>query len=85
MQDTIYKDRLARLGFASMETFLHAFGVRVVIREPTAKDDQQERVEDLIAIMTSFSARIYRKCAEKKMGSTARQAMAMLAPEGVSE
>jgi predicted site-specific integrase-resolvase len=85
MQDTIYKDRLARLGFAYLETLMHAFGVRVVIMEPTAKDDHRERVEDLIAITTSFSVRIYGKCGGKKMGSTVRQAMAMLAPQGVSE
>ena len=56
-----YKDRLARFGFAYLETFLQAFGVRVVIMEQTAKEDQRELVEDLMAITTSFSARIYGK------------------------
>ena len=80
-----YKDRLARFGFAYLETFLHAFGVRVVIMEHTAKDDQQELVEDLIAITTSFSARIYGKRGGKKMGSIVRQAMATFAQKGVPE
>ena len=80
-----YKDRLARFGFAYLESYLHAFGVRVVVMEHTAKDDQQELVEDLIAITTSFSARIYGKRGGKKVGSTVRHAMATLAQEGVSE
>ncbi len=79
-----YKDRLARFGFAYLETFLHAFGVRVVIMEHTAKDDQQELVDDLIAITTSFSARIYGKRGGKKVATTVRQAMATLAEEGDS-
>ena len=79
-----YKDRLARFGFAYLETFLHAFDVRVVIMEQTAKDDQQELVEDLIAITTSFSARIYGKRGGKKVATTVRQAMATLAQEGDS-
>ncbi|WP_158246354.1 recombinase family protein, partial [Sulfobacillus sp. hq2] len=55
------QDRLARFGFTYLESYLHAFGVRVVVMEHTVKDDQQELVEDLIAITTSFSARIYGK------------------------
>ena len=79
-----YKDRLARFGFATLETFLQAFGVRVVIMEHTAKDDQQELVDDVIAITTSFSARIYGKRGGRKIGATVRQAMATLAQEGDS-
>ncbi len=80
-----HKDRLARLGFTYLESHLHAFGVRVVVMEPTVKDDQQELVEDLIAITTSFSARIYGNRGGKKMGFIVRQAMATLAQEEVSE
>ncbi len=80
-----YQDRLARFGFTYLESYLHAFGVRVVVMEHTVKDDQQELMEDLIAITTSFSARIYGKRGGKKMGATVRQAMATLAPEGVPE
>ena len=54
-----YKDRLARFGFAYLETFLQAFDVRVVIMEHTAQDDQQELVEALMAITPALSARIY--------------------------
>ena len=64
---------------------MHAFGVRVVVMEQTGKDDQQELVENLIAITTAFSARIYGKRGGKKMGATVRQAMGTLAQEGVPE
>ena len=80
-----YRDRLARFGLGYLETFLHAFGVRVVVMESPVKDDQQELVEALIAITTSCSARIYGKRGGKKMGATVRQAMAILAQEGVPE
>ena len=61
-----YKDRLAGFGFTYLESYLHAFGVRIVVMEHTVKDDQQELVEDLIAITTSFSARIYGKGGGKR-------------------
>ncbi len=80
-----YRDRLARFGLGYLETFLHAFGVRVVVTESPMQDDPQELVEDLIAMTTSVSARIYGKRGGKKMGSTVRQAMATLAQEGVPE
>ena len=47
------------------------------------KDDQQELVEDLIAITTAFSTRIVGKRGGKKVAATVRQAMATLAQEGV--
>ena len=80
-----YRDRLARFGLGYLETFLHAFGVRVVVMESPVTDDQQELVEDLIAITTSFSARIYGKRGGKKVAATVRHAMATLAQEGVPE
>ena len=71
-----YRDRLARFGFGYLETFLHAFGVRVVMTDQPTKDDPQELVDDFIAITTSFSARIYGKRGGEKIGATVRQAMA---------
>ncbi len=62
-----YRDRLARLGFGYLETFLHVLGVRVVVMESLVKGNQQELVEDLIAMTLSFSARIYGKRGGKKM------------------
>ena len=79
-----YKDRLARFGFAYLETFLHAFGVRVVLMEQTAQDDKQELVDDLIAITTSLSARIYGKRGGKQVATAVCQAMATLAQQADS-
>ncbi|PSR23603.1 MAG: resolvase [Sulfobacillus acidophilus] len=79
------RDRLARVGLGYLETFLHAFGVRVVVVESPVNDDQQELVEDLIAITTSFSAQIYGQRGGQKMGAAVRQVMATLAQEGVPE
>ena len=69
-----YRDRLARFGLGYLEPFLHAFGVRIVVMESPVKDDQQKLVEDLIAITTSFSARIYGQGGGKTMGATVRRA-----------
>ena len=79
-----YQDRLARFGFAYLETFLRAFGARIVVMERTPTDEHQELVHDLIAITTSFSARIYGKRGGRKIGTTVRQAMTALAQEGDS-
>ena len=80
-----HRDRLARFGFSYLEALLHASGVRVVAAEPTVKDDPQELVEDLIAITTSFSARIYGPRGGKKVVATMRQALAEVAQAGSPE
>lgn len=56
-----YKDRLARFGFVYLERYITDFGGQIVIVEEKEVNEQQELVEDLIAITTSFSARIYGK------------------------
>ena len=56
-----YKDRLARFGYAYLEKHIKDFGGQVVVVEEKEANEQQELVEDLIAITTSFSARIYGK------------------------
>lgn len=79
------KDRLARLGFHDLESDLHAFGVQVGVRDHEVQEDPQELVEELIALTTAFSARIYGTRGGKKMGAAVRHTMAALAQEGVSE
>lgn len=55
-----YKDRLARFGYEYLYKYITDIGASVVIVDTKEnKDIQQELVEDLIAITTSFSARIY--------------------------
>lgn len=55
-----YKERLARFGYQYIESFLNAFGVTIIATEvDEQKTDNEELVDDILAIMTSFSARIY--------------------------
>jgi len=57
-----YRDRLARFGFEYLDLFVSSFGGRIEVME-TANDKSpdEELVEDLMAVVTSFSARIYGK------------------------
>lgn len=56
-----YKDRLARFGYAYLKKYISDFGGQIIVVEEKDVNEQQELVEDLIAITTSFSARIYGK------------------------
>jgi predicted site-specific integrase-resolvase len=55
-----YHDRLARFGFRYLENHCRQMGVEIEVMEDNdSKEPDQEMVEDLIAIITSFSARLY--------------------------
>ncbi|MCL5780588.1 MAG: IS607 family transposase [Firmicutes bacterium] len=57
-----YKDRLARFGYKYLEQYYRSCGVEIDIVElDEEKSPQEELVEDMIAIVTSFSARLYGK------------------------
>lgn len=57
-----YKDRLARFGYKYLEQYFRSYGIENNIVElDEEKSPQEELVEDMIAIVTSFSARIYGK------------------------
>lgn len=61
-----FKDRLARFGFDYIAQALEAYGVRVdVLDGPVAMDATQELVEDMLAIVSVFAARLYGKRARK--------------------
>jgi len=55
------KDRLTRFGFGYLESFFSGYGVaiHVVDGEDDKKSLQEELVDDLISIVTSFSGRLY--------------------------
>ena len=63
-----YPDRLARFGYEYLKFFLESFGVELVI--VNGKDNEEDRhrelAEDLIAIVTSFAARVYGSRGGKK-------------------
>jgi len=57
-----YKDRLARFGYKYLESYCKAFGVRIIeVEQQESEEPQEELLEDMISIVTSFSARIYGK------------------------
>ena len=63
--DTVYitfKDRLSRFGFDYFTTIFSYFGTKIVVldnQEETNKTYQQELTEDLIAIIHSYSMKMY--------------------------
>ncbi len=63
-----YQDRLARFGYPYLELFVTTHGGRIEIVEAQAGTSaNEELVNDLIAIVTSFSARIYGKRGGKQV------------------
>lgn len=55
-----HKDRLTRFGYEYLEYFFNQFGVQIVVAfGDKYKTPLEELVEDFIAIVTSFSARLY--------------------------
>ena len=56
-----YRDRLTRFGFGYLEEFFRGYGVRihVVDGQEDYKAVQEELVDDLIAVVTSFSGKLY--------------------------
>lgn len=68
-----YKDRIARFGFETFVGYCANFGVEVVVlQENEPKEFEQECAEDIVALVASYSARLYgrrggrkrKKCAE---------------------
>ncbi len=61
-----FKDRLARFGFAYITEALSAYGVQVeVLDGPVATDATQELVQDMLAIVTCFAAKLYGQRAQR--------------------
>lgn len=55
-----HKDRLVRFGFDCMKEFFKSYGVDIeYVEETLPKSFESELVEDVISIMTSFTARLH--------------------------
>lgn len=55
-----YKDRLTRFGYKYLKQFLSEFNVKVnYLNELDEKSPESEMVEDLVAIIHSFSGKLY--------------------------
>ncbi len=63
-----YEDRLARFGYEYLKAYFNSFGIDIeVINGNEHEDAQKELAEDLIAMVTSFAARIYGKRGGRKI------------------
>ncbi|WP_338833657.1 hypothetical protein MHLNE_26130 [Moorella humiferrea] len=72
-----YPDRLARFGCGYIERHLKYCGVEIIaIAEEEPEDAQSELVKDLLAIVTSFSARLYGARGGKKIRQRFRKLIA---------
>ncbi len=56
-----YPDRLARFGYEYLKFFFEGFGVELIVinGEQHEEDRTKELADDLIAIVTSFAAKVY--------------------------
>ena len=62
-----YKDRIARYGFETFVVLCNNFGVEVIIlKEKEEQSFEEEMVDDIISLVTSYSARIYGRRGGKK-------------------
>ncbi len=62
-----YKGRLSRFGLQSIDHFFEGMGCRIEIIESEASEDEnKELVDDILALITSFSARLYGKRGGRK-------------------
>ena len=62
-----YKDRVARFGYSDLEKYIKDSNCKIELIETKEINEEQELVEDMIAITTSFSARLYGKRGGKKV------------------
>jgi len=71
-----YKDRLARIGYGYIKDWLNSMGVEVIVVNPGGdKEEMEELVEDLIAIVSSFSARIYGRRGSREVVNRLKEAL----------
>ena len=54
----LYKDRLVRFGYELIENLCNKYGTTIEIIDNTERTGEQELVEDIIQIVTVFSARL---------------------------
>lgn len=61
----LYKDRLIRFGFELIENLCSKYGTSIEIIDNSDKTGEQELVEDMVQIITVFSARLQGERANK--------------------
>jgi len=70
-----HRDRLTRFMFGAFELFFDSYGVRVEwIEDTLPKSYEAELVEDILTLMSSFSAKIYgKRSARNRKKKTAKE------------
>ena len=54
------RDRLTRFGFDYLKNYFDSYGVKIItVRSRQTPSVQEEMVDDMIAIITSFSGKIH--------------------------
>jgi len=79
-----FSDRLTRFGFEYLEEYFNSFGVEVlVLNREEDRSPQQELVEDLLTIVTSFAGKLYghRSHKVKKLKAEVKGALERLDPD----
>ena len=61
-----YKDRFVRFGFDWFNNFCEKYGAKIIVLNQPSTSNEQELVEDLLNIVTVFSARSHRLRTYKK-------------------
>ena len=74
-----YADRLARFGFSYLKEFAQSFNVKIEAIESAKKlQPNEEMVNDLVSIVTCFSARLYGARGGRKLKQTIVQTIETL-------
>jgi len=77
-----YSDRLARFGYSYLAEFAKAFNVEIeVIEQSENLKPNEEMVNDLVSIVTCFSARLYGVRGGKKLKQTVEKTLLELERE----
>jgi predicted site-specific integrase-resolvase len=62
-----YKDRIARYDFETFKSYCESYGVDVVVlKDADKKEFEEEMVEDIVALIASYSAKLYGRCGGRK-------------------
>ena len=63
-----YKDRLVRFGYEYLDTIFKNFGIKVEIMDTKERKYEEELAEDIMKILTCYSARYYGARGGRKKG-----------------
>jgi putative resolvase len=78
-----YEHRLTRFGQEYLETLFACFDVMLIVLEPgEEKTPEQELTRDLLALIASFSGRLYGMCSHKQQALVACTKQVMAEQEG---